>query len=84
LEGNGGDLRVGLSEQSLRDSASGLQHEPLRLSAFVEAPIEAMDRIIAEAPALRQLVDNRWLSLLQIRADGSLLERRGDGDWVAV
>ncbi|MCE5360118.1 DUF2309 domain-containing protein [Candidatus Igneacidithiobacillus taiwanensis] len=84
LEGNGGDLRVGLSEQSLRDSASGLQHEPLRLSALVEAPIEAMDRIIAEAPALRQLVDNRWLSLLQIRADGSLLERRGAGDWVAV
>ena len=84
LEGNGGDLRIGLSEQSVRDSASGLQHEPLRLSAFVEAPIEAMDRIIAESPVLGQLVENRWLTILQIAADGSLRERRGAGMWQIV
>lgn len=84
LEGNGGDLRIGLSEQSLRDSASGLQHEPLRLSAFVEAPIEAMDRIIAESPALAHLVENRWLTILQIAEDGSLRERRGPGQWQRV
>ncbi|WP_308389003.1 DUF2309 domain-containing protein [Acidithiobacillus sp. AMEEHan] len=84
LEGNGGDLRVGLSEQSLRDNTSNLQHEPLRLSALVEAPCEAMDRIIAESPALRQLVDNRWLTLLQIGREGELRERRGAGDWVRV
>ena len=84
LEGNGGDLRIGLSEQSLRDSASGLQHEPLRLSAFVEAPIEAMDRIIAENPAVAQLVENRWLTILQIAEDGSLRERRGPGEWQMV
>lgn len=84
LEGNGGDLRIGLSEQSLRDSNSGLQHEPLRLSAFIEAPTEAMDRIIAGNEVLRQLVDNRWLNILQIAADGSLHERRAAGQWVAV
>ena len=84
LEGNGGDLRIGLSEQSLRDSASGLQHEPLRLSAFVEAPTEAMDRIIAESPVLARLVENRWLTLLQIAEDGSLRERRGAGDWQRI
>ncbi len=84
LEGNGGDLRIGLSEQSLRDSASGLQHEPLRLSAFVEAPIEAMDRIIAESPTLARLVENRWLTILQIAEDGSLRERRGAGEWQMV
>ncbi|MHB1201685.1 MAG: YbcC family protein [Acidithiobacillus sp.] len=84
LEGNGGDLRIGLSEQSLRDSSSGLQHEPLRLSAFIEAPTEAMDRIIASNPVLGQLVDNRWLTVLQIADDGSIFERRAMGDWVAV
>lgn len=84
LEGNGGDLRIGLSEQSLRDSNSGLQHEPLRLSAFIEAPTEAMDHIIAGSEVLRQLVDNRWLNILQIAADGSLHERRAAGQWVAV
>lgn len=84
LEGNGGDLRVGLSEQSLRDSSGGLQHEPLRLSAFIEAPAEAMDRIISENEPLRRLVDNRWLTVLRIGDDGSLYERRGAGRWVTV
>ena len=84
LEGNGGDLRIGLSEQSLRDSNSGLQHEPLRLSAFVEAPIEAMDRIIDGNGALGQLVNNRWLTVIQIAPDGSLFERRAAGNWVKM
>ncbi|MHB8851029.1 MAG: YbcC family protein, partial [Acidithiobacillus ferriphilus] len=84
LEGNGGDLRIGLSEQSLRDSNSGLQHEPLRLSAFIEAPIEAMDRIIDGNGALGQLVNNRWLTVIQIAPDGSLFERRAAGNWVKM
>ncbi len=84
LEGNGGDLRIGLSEQSLRDSNSGLQHEPLRLSAFIEAPIEAMDRIIDGSEALGQLVNNRWLTVIQIAPDGSLFERRAAGNWVKM
>ncbi len=81
LEGNGGDLRIGLSEQSLRDSSSGLQHEPLRLSAFIEAPAEVMDSIIAGNDALGQLVNNRWLTVVQIAPDGSLFERRAAGNW---
>lgn len=84
LEGNGGDLRIGLSEQSLRDSNSGLQHEPLRLSAFIEAPIEAMDRIINDSEVLGQLVNNRWLSVIQIASDGSFFERRAAGNWVKM
>ncbi|AUW32382.1 DUF2309 domain-containing protein [Acidithiobacillus caldus] len=84
LEGNGGDLRIGLSEQSLRDSNSELQHEPLRLTAFIEAPTDAMDRIIANNDALGRLVNNRWLSVVQIAADGSLRERRSEGRWVSI
>ena len=84
LEGNGGDLRVGLSEQSLRDSNSGLQHEPLRLTAFIEAPQDAMDRIIAGNAALGRLVNHRWLSIVQIGPQGDLWERRGEQDWVAI
>ncbi len=84
LEGNGGDLRIGLSEQSLRDSGGGLQHEPLRLSAFIEAPTEVMDHIIADSAVLGQLVNNRWLTIVQIAPDGSLLERRAQGQWEAI
>ena len=84
LEGNGGDLRIGLSEQSLRDSNGGLQHEPLRLSAFIEAPTEVMDRIIGNSATLGQLVDNRWLTIVQIAPDGSLFERRAKNQWVLM
>ncbi len=84
LEGNGGDLRIGLAEQSLRDSEGGLQHEPLRLSAFIEAPKEVMDRIIADNLVLDHLVNNRWLTIVQIAPDGSLFERRAQSLWVEV
>ncbi|WP_407275421.1 YbcC family protein [Halothiobacillus sp. DCM-1] len=80
LEGNGGDLRVGLSLQSLHDGEQW-RHEPLRLSAFIEAPTEAMDRIVAGHEMLRQLVDNRWLHLCQISDDGSVRRRMAPGDW---
>ncbi|AOV17014.1 hypothetical protein BJI67_08040 [Acidihalobacter aeolianus] len=81
LEGNGGDLRIGLSEQSLRDSNSGLQHEPLRLSAFIEAPKEQMDEIIEGNETLRQLVDNRWICILQISPEGTIYQRQAVGQW---
>lgn len=80
LEGNGGDLRVGLSIQSLHDGTQW-RHEPLRLSTFIEAPIKEMDRIIAGHDMLRQLLDNRWLYLLQLNADGTVLRRFGHNDW---
>jgi len=84
LEGNGGDLRIGLSEQSLRDSNSELQHDPLRLTAFIEAPTDVMDRIIASNEALGRLVNNRWLTVVQIAPNGNLRERRSEADWVSI
>ncbi len=82
LEGNGGDLRVGLSMQSLHDGETW-RHEPLRLAAFVEAPAEAIDEIVAGNEGLRHLVDNRWLTLLRIADDGTVSRRRAHGEWVA-
>ncbi|MGM0516357.1 MAG: YbcC family protein [Pseudomonadota bacterium] len=80
LEGNGGDLRVGLSLQSLHDGRDW-RHEPLRLSAFIEAPPEAIDEIIAANKGLRRLVENRWLTILQIAPGGEVYLRRGPDDW---
>ncbi len=82
LEGNGGDLRVGLSMQSLHDGENW-RHEPLRLSAFVEAPAEAIDTIIAGNETLQDLIDNRWLTLLRLDDAGEVFRRHGHGDWVA-
>ena len=61
FEGNGGDLRIGLSRQSLNDGARWM-HAPLRLSVMIDAPVGAIDR----HEALRQLLDNRWVHLLAI------------------
>ncbi len=81
LEGNSGDLRVGLSMQSLHDGR-GWVHEPLRLSVFIEAPQAAIDDVIARHDLVRQLVDNDWLHILRIDEDDGVHRRLSGGQWV--
>jgi hypothetical protein len=82
LEGNGGDLRVGLPWQSVHDGASYV-HEPLRLNVMIEAPIDAMTDIIAKHESVRQLVDNGWLHLFALDADGNVTHQyAGDLAWM--
>ena len=83
LEGNGGDLRVGLPMQSLHNGKHWV-HEPLRLSVFIEAPAMAMDDIIASHDLVRQLVENGWLHLFRIAEDGSVYRREGKAVWQPV
>jgi hypothetical protein len=80
LEGNGGDLRAGLPRQSVSDG-SQLAHRPLRLSAYIEAPTEAIDQVLARHAAVRQLVDNGWIHLFAIGEDGALRRYRSAGHW---
>ena len=74
LEGTGGDLRTGLPWQSVHDG-SGLVHEPLRLSVLVEAPVAAINAVIESHEGLRRLVDNGWVHLLAIGANGMVAHR---------
>jgi uncharacterized protein YbcC (UPF0753/DUF2309 family) len=84
VEGNGGDLRVGLPLQSVHDG-SKFVHDPLRLSVFIEAPRDAMEAIINKHQVVRDLVDNEWLYLLQInRDDGLVYVRRPGGVYESV
>lgn len=80
LEGNGGDLRVGLPMQSLHDGKRWM-HEPLRLSVFIEAPQTEMDDIIARHDLVRQLVENGWLHLFHIGEDASVYRRVSEAHW---
>lgn len=80
LEGNGGDLRVGLPLQSLHDGERWM-HEPLRLSAFIEAPRAAIDGVIERHETVRQFVDNGWLHLFQIDDSGKTSRRVPGGGW---
>lgn len=80
LEGNGGDLRLGLALQSLHDGRRWV-HEPLRLSVFIEAPQGAIEDVIAANEMVRHLVVNEWLHLFRIADDGQVLRRVPEGGW---
>ncbi len=84
LEGNSGDLKVGLPWQSVHDGIRFV-HEPLRLNVFIEAPLDALNGVIAKHGMVRQLVDNRWIHLFAI-GDGAKEHYRylKDQQWVRV
>jgi uncharacterized protein YbcC (UPF0753/DUF2309 family) len=79
FEGNGGDLRIGLARQSLHDGAQW-RHEPLRLTVVIDAPAEAIERVIAKHRVVRQLLDNNWLHLWRFTDDGHHM-RYALGHW---
>jgi uncharacterized protein len=83
FEGNGGDLRIGLPLQSLHDGQH-LRHTPLRLSVFIEAHQTAVDTVLADHPAVRDLVLNEWLHLLRIDPDTQHVEQRRANGWFRV
>ena len=76
FEGNGGDLRIGLSRQSLHDGQRWV-HEPLRLTVIIDAPQAAIDAVIAKHAVVRQLLDNGWLHLWRFHASSFLRYARG-------
>lgn len=83
-EGNGGDLRVGLPWQSVHDGER-YQHDPLRLSVVIEAPIEAMNGVLRKKDQVRALCDNGWVQLMAMDDAGRVSHRYvGDLDWEQV
>lgn len=71
LEGNGGPLRTGLPIQSVHDGEK-IVHLPVRLSVTIEAPVEAINDVLARHPGVKALFDNSWLHLFQMNNDGQL------------
>lgn len=82
VEGNGGDLKTGLPWQSVHDGEK-FQHEPLRLSVFLYAKPEAIDRVIEKHPIVQNLVRNGWIHLT-CWGNSGLLERESEGRWLKL
>ncbi len=80
LEGNGGDLRVGLPSQAVHDGRN-IVHEPLRLQVVIEAPTDAIDMILDRHDKVRELVDNGWLYLIALDDQGTARMRSTGGTW---
>ena len=84
LEGNAGDLKVGLPMQSVHDGKRFV-HEPLRLNVFIAAPVEALNGVIRKHELVRQLVDNRWVHLFAMDEAPDRLHRYcGSCEWMAL
>ncbi|KQQ45148.1 hypothetical protein ASF61_21110 [Duganella sp. Leaf126] len=81
FEGNGGDLRIGLSQQSLHDGERWM-HEPLRLTVVIDAPQAAIDAVIGKHAVVRQLLDHGWLHLW--RFDQAGLQRYAHASWLPL
>lgn len=68
FEGNGGDLRIGLSKQSLHDGERWI-HEPLRLTVVIAAPNQVISSIINKHAVLQNLLHKGWLHLWSLQAE---------------
>jgi uncharacterized protein YbcC (UPF0753/DUF2309 family) len=60
--GEGGDLQVGLPAQAV-GVGEWRMHEPLRLLAVVQAPLERTEAIIQRNQALQELVGGKWMTV---------------------
>ena len=70
--------------QSLHDGET-LQHEPLRLNVVIEAPMSAMNDVLAANPGVRDLCDNDWVHLLAMDGDGTVSHRYvGELQWEPI
>ncbi|BBX18767.1 DUF2309 domain-containing protein [Mycolicibacterium duvalii] len=80
LSGQSGDLRLGLPWQSVA-AGDRLMHEPLRLLAVVQAPLDRIDMIVDRNPVLQRLFGNDWVAVAARRDAGSAWHRWTRGGW---
>lgn len=80
LQGNGGDLRVGLPRQSLFADDGTPFHVPQRLLTIVLAPFERVERVVQSNDILGRLFGKGWVTLVAIdpRTGKALRWRRDD------
>ena len=64
VQGNGGDIKMGLPLQSLKQSDQEMYHQPLRLSVMIQAPLSRVNEILSRNEHLKNLLDNEWIYLM--------------------
>jgi uncharacterized protein YbcC (UPF0753/DUF2309 family) len=69
VQGNGGDLKMGLPLQSLKASDTEMYHQPLRLTTIIHAPLGRVELILRKNKHLETLLDNEWMYLKVIDAN---------------
>jgi len=84
IEGSGGDLRIGLPFQSV-SRGTKLEHIPQRLTVVIDAPIEAINRLLEKHASVKSLFDNQWIYLMQLDQFGKINNRyNSDLKWESL
>lgn len=63
VEGNGGDLKMGLPLQSLMKTDEKFYHNPIRLTTIIQAPFDMVEKILRGDEKLKDVIDNGWIHL---------------------
>jgi uncharacterized protein len=81
-QGNAGDLQAGLPLQSLHDGTRWM-HEPLRLSVFIRAKKESINKVLKKHVGVENLFANGWLHLFAMEPKGEVVARYlSNNEWV--
>ena len=82
MTGGLSDLRTGLPSQTVLNK--GLPyHEPIRLIAVIESPLEHARKAIESVVAVKTLVVNEWIRLLVIDPEKQEVYTYNSGEWEA-
>jgi hypothetical protein len=83
VQGNGGDIKMGLPLQSVMESDVEMYHQPLRLSVAIQAPLARVSDILLRNVHLKSLLDNEWIYLMVMDPlDGNKIHQyQQDGNW---
>ena len=76
FEGNGGDLKVGLPQQSIHDGERFV-HEPRRLAVYLEAAPSKITAVLESQQSVRQIFDYGWLHLFALQESDCFRYRKG-------
>jgi uncharacterized protein len=63
-QGNASDLMTGLPLQSVYSDDENLFHQPLRITNYIFAPKQNVERIIKSHESLKKLVINKWIKII--------------------
>lgn len=85
VQGNGGDLKMGLPLQSLKETDNDMYHQPLRLTVVIKAPLKRVESILKKHNHLKELLDNEWiyLKVMDTDNDSTITHYHKNLNWVS-
>ena len=86
VQGNGGDIKMGLPLQSVKQSDEEMYHQPLRLSVMIQAPLSRVSEILQRNKHLKNLLDNEWIYLMVMDTlnENTICQYQKNLNWTAV